>query len=57
LYKWNTIDAKMTNAFYNPWRKNARDFIKRAQRWRDIWNEEKPSSGMGMKGKTLYEKV
>lgn len=37
--------------------KNVKEFLVKAQRWQDTWNIARPSFGIGMDGKTPYEKL
>jgi len=37
--------------------RNEAEFLMKAQRWQDTWNIAKPSFGIGMEGKTPYEKL
>jgi len=37
--------------------KDSYEFLKKAQRWQDIWNTARPSYGIAMKGRTPLEKL
>jgi hypothetical protein len=37
--------------------KDSYEFVRKTQRWQDTWNTDRPSFGIGMKGKTTLEKL